>query len=227
MTEASRAQGTERPVEVRVVRDVATLRVLSDPVRLAILRVLMADVDTGPRIMSVKELAEEIGQPPTNLYRHIKQLEAHNLITVAESRLVSGILEQRYRTSQLRLHWDSSLLADRTTSGDTSTMVAATFDQFRNDYVAGIRSGRILFGQDVPSERSYLSPILAMSDHRVPAVRASELRNRLAALIDEFVNAEQDDEGVPIRLMAAFFSPADRPIHGSRDTAAPSDSSNP
>jgi DNA-binding MarR family transcriptional regulator len=41
--------------------------------------------------MSVKELAEELGEPQTKLYRHVKQLEAAGLIRIAASRMVSGI----------------------------------------------------------------------------------------------------------------------------------------
>ena len=197
------------PVAVRPVKDVATLKALSDATRLAILRVLMAGTHAELKVMSVKEIAEEVGQPQTNLYRHIKQLEAQELIVIAGTRLVSGIIEHRYRANQLSFHWDSELLGDRIVAGETPAMVHASFDQFRDEYVAGIRSERVRFGKELPAERAYLNPIVAMADRRVPASRAAELRTRLATLIDEFVDSDTYEDGVPIRLFAAFFSPSE------------------
>lgn len=205
---ASPGPPSDSPVAVRLVKDIATLKALSDGTRLAILRALMAGAHGEPRVMSVKEIAEEVGQPQTNLYRHIKQLEAQELIAIARTRLVSGIVEHRYRANQLTFHWDRDLLGDRTVAGDTPAMVQASFDQFRDEYVAGIRSERVRFGKELPAEQSYLNPIVAMADRRVPASRAAELRARLAILIDEFMESDNDEDGVPIRLFAAFFSPS-------------------
>src|SRR5262245_13270203 len=87
----------------RVIEDVATLRVLSEPVRIAVLRTLMTDAEVVPPVMTAKELAAVLGEPQTKLYRHLKQLEEAGLIQVAETRVVSGILEQRYRASQVNL----------------------------------------------------------------------------------------------------------------------------
>lgn len=46
----------------------------------------------------MKKLAKHLGEPQAKLYQHVKQLEAAGLIEVAATRMVSGILEQRYRT---------------------------------------------------------------------------------------------------------------------------------
>src|SRR5690242_6610077 len=72
---------------------------MADPIRLAILAALMKSRRNLP-VMSVKELAAELGEPQTKLYRHVRQLEAAGLIRVASTRMVSGILEQRYQASQ-------------------------------------------------------------------------------------------------------------------------------
>src|SRR6476620_2466816 len=67
---------------VRRVSDVDTIKAMADPTRLAILRTLM-DGRGGPaRVMSAKELAEELGEPQTKLYRHLKVLETAGLIEV-------------------------------------------------------------------------------------------------------------------------------------------------
>ncbi|HEY2270221.1 MAG TPA: helix-turn-helix domain-containing protein, partial [Streptosporangiaceae bacterium] len=87
------------PLAVRTVDDVDVLKAMADPTRMAILAALMRTRRDLP-VRSVKELAAELGEPQTKLYRHVRQLEAAGLIRVASTRMVSGILEQRYQASQ-------------------------------------------------------------------------------------------------------------------------------
>src|SRR5215475_8348684 len=105
MSEQEQPPGHE-PLAVRSVASVDMLRALADPTRLAILSALMERQDELP-VMSVKELAARLGEPQTKLYRHVRQLEAAGLIRVASTRLVSGIVEQRYQASQRDLMFDS------------------------------------------------------------------------------------------------------------------------
>ena len=89
------------PPTTRTVATVDMLKAMADPTRIAILTVLMEHPSDLP-VMSVKEIAARLGEPQTKLYRHIKQLEAAGLIKVAATRMVSGILEQRYQAAQQR-----------------------------------------------------------------------------------------------------------------------------
>src|ERR1039457_5760397 len=88
-----------QPPPVRTVDTSDALKAMADPTRLAILAALMKSRHDLP-VMSVKELAAELGEPQTKLYRHVRQLEAAGLIKVASTRMVSGILEQRYQACQ-------------------------------------------------------------------------------------------------------------------------------
>jgi DNA-binding transcriptional ArsR family regulator len=111
-----RAGGTARSPEIDSVEG---LRALADPVRLAILSALEArGPDDEFPVMSVKEMAQRLAEPQTKLYRHVKQLEAAGLIEVAATRMVSGILEQRYRARQRDL---------RAEAGDVPVSVAIGF----------------------------------------------------------------------------------------------------
>ena len=85
---------------VRTVTDVDTIKALADPTRLAILRALSRD--RMPK--SAKELAEDLDQPQTKLYRHLKVLQEAGLIEAAETRVVSGIVETKYRAMQSACH---------------------------------------------------------------------------------------------------------------------------
>ncbi|MFB7366664.1 ArsR/SmtB family transcription factor, partial [Streptomyces hydrogenans] len=117
---------------VREVDDVETLKALSDPLRLAILRTMMSDVRAGHR---VKDIARLLDQPPTRLYRHIKVLEAAGLIKVAQTRMVSGIQESQYQVAQFALRLSRDLLAAPGNAGDLADAFAATLNDFRDRLV--------------------------------------------------------------------------------------------
>lgn len=76
--------------DYKVIDDLATLRLLSDPLRLRLIEEL------GIRPTTVKALAKTLGMKPNRLYYHVNLLEEHGLIKVTDTRLVSGIVERTY-----------------------------------------------------------------------------------------------------------------------------------
>jgi len=195
------------PLPVRAVDDVATLKVLADPTRLAILRELMTRSPRDLPVLSVKELAERLDEPQTKLYRHVNQLAASGLIVVAQTRIVSGIVEQRYRTGQLSLDLEPRLLGQHATTDDTSAMVTAAIDAFRMDMVTGLRAGRVRFDSDAPPGESYRRTAVANGLNRVRAAKAAEFRDRLGALMHEMAETEWDDDGVQINFLIVMYAP--------------------
>ena len=96
------------PQDVRMIGDIESLRAISDPTRLRILETMVQRQDPA---WSVKELATEIGVPPTRLYHHVEQLLERDLIRPVERRIVSGIIETRYRVVAKSFQLDRRLLA--------------------------------------------------------------------------------------------------------------------
>src|SRR5262245_46354904 len=80
------------PEPERLVADVETLKALSDPLRLRIIERMVTRIDEP---WTVKELAAELGVPPTRLYHHVDLLLERELIRPVERRVVSGIIETR------------------------------------------------------------------------------------------------------------------------------------
>ena len=74
------------------ITDLEVVRIVSDRLRLRVLEAFGRS--RGPR--TVKQVAAELGESPTKLYYHVNLLEGAGLLVVAESSLVSGILEKRY-----------------------------------------------------------------------------------------------------------------------------------
>lgn len=195
--------------EVRRVTDVATLKVLSDPLRLAILRVLrQGGTRQQPQVWSVKELAAELGEPQTKLYRHIKQLVDHDLVQVAETRLVSGIVEQRYRSGQFSLHIDDAILGQETGQGHVQRVFDAAFEGFRREYATALRQGRI--PHDSAASEKYRDSGLFTTEVRLTPERAGEFRERLTALLEEYGRTDDPDGTVPVRILNVYYSPDPR-----------------
>ena len=195
---------------VRTIADAETLKVLADPLRLAMLTALMRRAPRDLPVMSVKELAEELGEPQTKLYRHVKQLETARLIRVAATRMVSGILEQRYQACQTALRFGPDLLREHTTTDDANAVLAALFDEYRESFFTAYRDSRIGTPAEFPPGESYRKPLLSIAETRVPEARVAEIRDRLQQVIDDLGEQEADYAGgVPVSALIAFYSPAE------------------
>jgi DNA-binding transcriptional ArsR family regulator len=198
---------TEELIPLRLVEDVETLRVLTDPLRLSILRVVMKDAHVNPRLLSVKEIAEELGEPQTKLYRHIKQLEQVGVIRDAQTRLVSGIVEHRYAPAQRELRIEGAVLGDMA-GDDAGASVAGVIDSFRDHFVGLIRTGgvRLWPNTDDPEDDYTRARLGSMHTKLAPEV-AADLYRRLSEVLTAFEQAERDETGVDVHLFATWFVP--------------------
>lgn len=206
---------------VRQVTDVDTIKALADPTRLAILRALMDDQGRGARVMSAKELAEELGEPQTKLYRHLKVLADAGLIEVAETRLVSGIVETRYRAAQTEIHFDADAMDLRGADEDVLEVVRVGMDEYRDRFIANARRSGFPFDREgIPEDRRF-GGVLTVGTRIEPA-KARELHQRLNALLKEIEEAPRDPDGMPVEMLLAWYSPKarDEEAAGPRETAA-------
>jgi DNA-binding transcriptional ArsR family regulator len=148
-------------------------------------------------VMSVKELAQHLGEPQTKLYRHVKQLEAAGLIEVAATRMVSGILEQRYRARQRDLRLSAALF--RRHADETEAAIRSAFDAFLRGLFDRARK------EDWPSEGPD-KPVMLLVEERVSLEAAERIRARVAEVTREISEAEAGDE--PVHVAIAFYRPA-------------------
>jgi DNA-binding transcriptional ArsR family regulator len=189
---------------VREIDSVEELRALADPVRLAILSALDKRVPDGELpVMSVKELAQHLGEPQTKLYRHVKQLEAAGLIEVAATRMVSGILEQRYRARQRDLRLSSALY--RQHADETEAAVRSAFDAFLTRVFERART------EDGPPDAPDApdapdgpdAPVMVVFDDQVSLDAAERIRARVLEVKREIAQAEAGD--VPVSVAIGFY----------------------
>ncbi len=191
------------PVKTKAVDDVDILRAMADPTRMAILSVLMGRPDDLP-VMSVKEIAARLGEPQTKLYRHVKHLEAAGLIRVAATRLVSGILEQRYQACQQELHLDRSFM--RAHADESEKTLSALFDAFQAGFFAAFSDER-LAPEDLQEAERYRIPAICYSETRVSPARAAEINKRMrefTELLDD--KTAEDPDGVPVYVLVGYYT---------------------
>jgi hypothetical protein len=178
--------------------------------------------------MTVKELAAELEEPQTKLYRHVKQLEAVGLIQVVASRMVSGITEQRYQACQSDLMLGAGLTETQKASAEAEATVAAALELYRSQFFAAHRAGLISDSPQLSPDPHRAGPIgdaplpaadprrrviLCMSTARVSLTQAVTIRERMQQIIDDIAAAEaegreaSEEDTVTINVLLGYFSP--------------------
>lgn len=167
-----------------MISDLDTLKVLADPLRLNILEML-------GKPGTVKQVAAKIGRPPTKLYYHFNLLEKHGLLTMVDTRIVSGIVEKHYQTSARTFRLQRDLLSPGADGFNESLDVAlnAMFTTAREDLHASVKSGLLRLEDDAPRHRT---AFINQARLRLQPDRADEFYERLEALVKEF-QADADD----------------------------------
>ncbi len=142
MSEESQTETRFKPAAEFIVKDLETLKVLSDPLRIQILE-HMGEPHT------VKQIGKELGIAPTKLYYHVNMLEEHGLISVTDTRVVSGILEKRYQLSAWRFRLAKELvtLSGAEAEQGVEAMLSSIFDLTKADIIASIHAGLIDIGE--------------------------------------------------------------------------------
>jgi DNA-binding transcriptional ArsR family regulator len=207
----SPAGGDLTPDAERVISDVETLKALSDPVRLRILETMVQASDED---WTVKRIASALEVGPTKLYHHVQVLEERGLIRVAGTRVVSGIIETRYRIAQLSVRLDRALLSASAPPDEAGAavgeIVRTIFDTAREDAARAASSGAM----ELEPGHGDRPSILRQDIKRLTASRASEFRERLSALLDEFDSGNEEPDGAPFGLLVALYPVVD-PRHGA------------
>jgi DNA-binding transcriptional ArsR family regulator len=185
----------EAPDSERVISDPETLRAIADPTRIAILETMVTRANDA---WSVKELAAALGMPQTRLYHHIELLVERDLIRAAGRRLVSGIVETRYRLAALTLRLDPHLFASEAGADSTAALIGNILDAARGELIAALRA-LPPDADDVPDR-----PLVTRGLARLTPERAAELRRRLVALLEEFEDGQPADAKAYAFLVALY-----------------------
>lgn len=98
--------------KIHKISDLEQLRLLSDPLKLKLLQAF-AEAELTPR-----QVAEELGESLTKLYRHVDALQDAGLIEVVQETRKRGTVERSFRAVAQRFEVDHSLLVNSEGSAD-------------------------------------------------------------------------------------------------------------
>jgi DNA-binding transcriptional ArsR family regulator len=186
-----------------VVKDLETLKAISDPIRLRIVEAMMGEPAT------VKQIAARMGIAQSKLYYHVNTLEKFGLIHVVSTQIVSGIVEKWYKCVASSIRIDRTLFAlDRESGGESLKMLTMilerTATQIQNSIAAGIIDLR---EEAEPIDRLQMS----RSATFLTREQAAYVSEKMNAFLDEFREMNPDDgprpEGARAYCLTVAFFP--------------------
>jgi DNA-binding transcriptional ArsR family regulator len=185
------------------ISDLETLKVLSDPLRVQILEQIGIATDLG-NLKTVKELAQDLEIPATKLYYHIKLLEKHHLIQVAETRVVSGIIEKHYQACARKIRMDLDVSQNTQIDRDEglSVALAAIANLFDGAYLNVEKSLRHRRQQTAAVEET-VPMLTSQASMQLLPEQADEFIARLGELVNEF-ESRNHPEGLSFSLTVLF-----------------------
>jgi hypothetical protein len=118
--------------------------------------------------------------------RHMRQLESAGLIQVAASRMVSGILEQRYQAAQRDLSLAATFLQENVEEAEC--LGRALLDHVRDGFFAAYRASHPPSGAADSGKTTMMHAMV-----RLTPERAAEFRAKLTELLGWFDEADSHD----------------------------------
>lgn len=106
------------------------LKAISDPLRLRLFEDIRAANQQG-KLQTIRKAADTLDTSHAKLYYHVKQLEKHGFIAVADTKMVSGIAEKYYAVTADVIIVDPALLEGQPAEEASSivqSMLRTTFD---------------------------------------------------------------------------------------------------
>ena len=194
MTESDRPARSDD--DLAIVHELATLeqlRAVSDPLRVAIFRLLRE------RDQTVKELCDVLGESSTRLYYHVSELERVGLVRLVRTETKSGIVHKYYRSVSRFLNVPTSLLHEDSSSPE----VAAAIDWFCSMMENGAMDIRQALGTAGPDfDRDLM--FMTRNFIRTTPERAREFVRKLDELQMELLAADDEDATFRITFTASL-----------------------
>jgi DNA-binding transcriptional ArsR family regulator len=196
---------TYQPDAVFIIEDLETLKIMADARRMQILEVILNQTAT------VKEIAEQLNQPASQLYYHINTLEKHGLIRVVDTRIVSGIIEKWYGAAAKQFQVAKELLLiSQASSEGREQLFTPLFDSAKQELMTSIEQGKVQLTHDEAVEPED-GAVFMRGYRRMSKTRFQEFRTRLQEVLQEFSSDAPEDTGAEqvlySGLVAVFPTP--------------------
>jgi len=176
--------------KVFIINELSQLKLLSDPFKLQLLQSFAEGTKT------TKQVAEELGENITKLYRHVDALHNAGLLEIQKETRKRGTVERTFRAVARRFEADHALFSNE--KGVTPEVRRAFKDLLRT------------------TEEEIFSAIEHQQDHEEDAIyvrlrckaspeRIADLRKRLLEWV-EAATVEEDDASIGTEEIGAFIA---------------------
>lgn len=183
------------------ISDLETLRAVADPLRMQIMELLEGQA------LTVKQVAEKLGLAPSKLYYHIGALEKLGMIEVAETRMISNMLEKTYVSAAELLDVDPALFKF-SKDGDNepiNILLSSTIDATREDLLRSMQARQFQLAQG--ADETPRNVIINRIVSNISEKRIAEFQERLIKLLQEFEAEDRvtKSSNQPYALTVAFY----------------------
>ncbi len=189
--------------DIITISDLETLKVISDPLRLKIFRKI-GNFNLAGEYCTVKQISDELGLPAARLYYHIKLLESHGLLEVAETHVVSGIVEKRYRVPAIRISIADELLDREGKQNTFYPVFAEVINEMLEEMRQALQSGK--------TERITGNFTLTQHALKLPPNRMDTVSMRVEAFLQTIEKEFQADADGELVDYSMFFSCFPKPL---------------
>ena len=177
--------------EIFKIKELAQVRLLSDPLKLRLIQAFAESAKT------TKQVAAELGESVTKLYRHVDALHDSGLLVVVAEKQKRGTIERTFRAVAQRFEADETLF-----SGETGGEAAeAARELFR------AAEAEVLDALANTSDTVDEQPIVMRIRGKASPEKIAELRATLKAWLESIPNddASPNDEAKQIGGFIAFY----------------------
>ena len=186
--------------EEMVIEDLEVLKVISDSLRVRILELISVTNQKG-QLCTVKQVAEKLDVPPTKLYYHINLLEKHGLIEIADTEVVSGIVEKRYRVAAYRMRVSASIIEAQNIPKDKQVELALnTVQGVMDSTLSDLRQSiaYLIAQEEADRPVKQLAIMVSREILHLTHTQAEELQDKLEKLVDEYKQLDPAPEENPL-----------------------------
>ncbi|MBT8085692.1 MAG: helix-turn-helix domain-containing protein [Woeseia sp.] len=179
----------ENVKNVHKVRDLETVRLLADPLKLDLLRAF------AEKPATTKQVAAELQENITKLYRHVDALHDAGLLEIVGEQQKRGTVERTFRAVASHFEVDSALFMD-----DEATSASDTIRDV-------LRAGETEIIDALSHDGSVDDQILLRLRIKASPARIKKLRDLLQEWLKAAEDENDDEEGtVEAGAMIAFYT---------------------
>jgi len=187
-----------------MVKDLETMRILADPLRLQILEVL----DLRPQ--SVQQVAEKLGYTSSRLYYHFNLLETQGLIQVVDTQMVNNMMEKFYWLTAEEISFDNTLLefSPQKTQENLTSIILSSLEATRSEMIRSLQART--FKLELGAKPVPRNLIIRRTRKRLKDEIYEKFQQRLKDVLDEFLNLPEETgsgEDINYFSLACFLFP--------------------